>query len=253
MSILEKFRLDGKVAIITGASSGFGVGFAKAFAEAGADVALGARRADRLEETRKLVEAEGRRAIAVATDVVDPAACQALVDATVAEFGRVDILINNAGVGTAIPALKETPDQFRGVMDVNLNGCYWMAQSAARAMTEGGSIVNVASIIAIRSLGLPHAAYAASKGALVSLTRDLAQQWTGRRGIRVNAVLPGLFETEMTGDYFTEKMADQIPRILAGRGGRTEELSAAVLFLASDAASYVTGEALVVDGGRTVL
>jgi NAD(P)-dependent dehydrogenase (short-subunit alcohol dehydrogenase family) len=253
MSILEKFRLDGKVAIVTGASSGFGVGFAQALAQAGADVALGARRADRLEATRGLVEDEGRRAIAVSTDVSDPGACQALVDATVAEFGRVDILINNAGVGAAVPALHESPEDFQAVMAVNLNGCYWMAQAAARAMTDGGSIVNVSSITAIRSLGLPQAAYSASKGGLISLTRDLAQQWTPRRGIRVNAVLPGLFETDMTGDYFAEKIGDQLPRILAGRGGHTDELAAAVLFLASDAASYVTGEALVVDGGRTVL
>jgi len=252
MSILDKFRLDGKVAIVTGASSGFGVGFAQALAQAGADVALGARRVDRLEETRGLVEAEGRRAIAVGTDVVDPAACQGLVDATVQELGRIDVLINNAGIGAAVPALRESPEDFLAVMDVNINGCYWMAQSAARAMTDGGSIVNVSSIAAIQTLGLPQAAYSASKAAVVGLTRDLAQQWTGRRGIRVNAVLPGFFETEMTGDWFAEKFEKQIPRVLVGRGGHVEELATAVLFLASDAGSYVTGEALVVDGGRTI-
>jgi NAD(P)-dependent dehydrogenase (short-subunit alcohol dehydrogenase family) len=252
MSILERFRLDGKVAIVTGASSGFGVGFAQAFAEAGADLALGARRVDRLDDTRRLVEAEGRRAIAVGTDVADPAACQALVDAAVAEFGRVDVLVNNAGVGAAVPALRETPEEFTSVMDVNLNGCYWMAQAAARAMNDGGAIVNVSSIAAIQTLGLPQAAYSSSKAGLVGLTRDLAQQWTSRRGIRVNAVLPGFFETEMTGDWFEEKFANQLPRVLVGRGGRTEELAAAVLFLATDASSYVTGEALVVDGGRTI-
>jgi NAD(P)-dependent dehydrogenase (short-subunit alcohol dehydrogenase family) len=253
VSILDLFRLDGRVAIVTGASSGFGVAFAKALAEAGADVALGARRVDRLNETRTLVESTGRRAIAVGTDVSDPSACEALVTATIAEFGRVDILINNAGVGAAVPAIRESPEEFQAVMDVNLNGCYWMAQAAARAMTSGGAIVNVASIAAIRSLGLPQAAYSASKGGLVALTRDLAQQWSGRRGIRINAVLPGLFETEMTGDFFAEKIQDQLPRIPLGRGGRPEELAAAVLFLASDAASYLTGEAVVVDGGRTVL
>jgi NAD(P)-dependent dehydrogenase (short-subunit alcohol dehydrogenase family) len=254
MSILKKFQLDGRVAIVTGASSGFGVAFAQGLAEAGADIALGARRLDRLEETRALVEAAGRRAIAVQTDVSDPAACQALVDATVAEFGRLDILINNAGIGAGVPALRETPEQFQSVMDINLNGCYWMAQAAARAMTDGGSIVNVSSINAIRSLGTPAAAYTASKAALVGLTLDLAQQWTGRRGIRVNAVLPGIFETEMTAGRHHEQMLEAHgSRILVGRGGRTDELAAAVLFLASDAASYVTGEALVVDGGRTVL
>jgi NAD(P)-dependent dehydrogenase (short-subunit alcohol dehydrogenase family) len=252
MSIMDRFRLDGKVAIVTGASSGFGVGIAQALAQAGADIALGARRVDRLEDTRGLVEAEGRRAIAVGTDVSDPDACQALVDGAVEQLGRADILVNNAGIGAAVPALKETPEEFRAVMDVNINGCFWMAQSAARAMADGGAIVNVSSIAAIQTLGLPQAAYSASKAALVGLTRDLAQQWTGRRGIRVNAVLPGFFATEMTDDWFAEKFEKQIPRVLVGRGGHVEELATAVLFLASDAGSYVTGQTLVVDGGRTI-
>jgi NAD(P)-dependent dehydrogenase (short-subunit alcohol dehydrogenase family) len=253
MSVLNLFRLEGKVAIVTGASSGFGVAFARAFADAGADLSLGARRADRLDATRREVEALGRRAIAVPTDVTDPAACQALVDITARELGRVDILINNAGIGAAVPAVREPPEHFRSVIDVNLNGCYWMAQAAARAMTDGGAIVNVSSLAAIRSTGLPQAAYAASKAGLIGLTRDLAQQWTGRRGIRVNAVVPGMFETEMTSDWFAEKFHEQLPRIPAGRGGNPIELAATVLFLASDAASYITGQAVVVDGGRTLL
>jgi NAD(P)-dependent dehydrogenase (short-subunit alcohol dehydrogenase family) len=252
MSILDRFRLDGKVAVVTGASSGLGVAVADVLAQAGADVALGARRVDRLQDTRELVERAGRRAITVATDVSRPDDCRALVEATVAELGRVDVLVNNAGVGTAIPALRESPEEFQGVMEVNLNGCYWMAQAAAARMEHGGAIVNVASIIAFVSLGLPHAAYTASKAALVALTRDLAQQWTGRHGIRVNAVAPGLFETEMTGQYFQDRMATQIPLIPAGRGGRPDELAMAILFLSSDAASYVTGHTLVVDGGRTI-
>src|SRR6056297_2769656 len=126
MSVLDMFRLDGKVAIVTGASSGLGVAFARALAEAGADVALGARRADRLEATKAMVEGLGRRAIAVPTDVADPADCQRLVDAAVEQLGRVDVLVNNAGVGTAVPATRETPEQFNAVIDVNLGGCYWM-------------------------------------------------------------------------------------------------------------------------------
>src|SRR4051795_9566770 len=129
MSVLDLFRIDGKVAIVTGASSGLGVAFAQALAEAGADVVLGGRRIERLAQTRELVETTGRRALAVATDVADPESCRNLVEAAVLEFGHVDVLVNNAGVGTAVPATRETPEQFREVIDVNLNGAYWMAQS----------------------------------------------------------------------------------------------------------------------------
>ena len=161
MGVLDRFRLDGKVAMVTGASSGLGVAFARGLAEAGADVALGARRESRLEETRRLVEAEGRRAIAVATDVARPEDCQALVDAAMEAFGRVDVLVNNAGVGTAVPATRETPEQFRAVIDVNLNGCYWMAQACGRVMQPGSSVVNIGSILGSTTAGLPQAAYAA--------------------------------------------------------------------------------------------
>jgi NAD(P)-dependent dehydrogenase (short-subunit alcohol dehydrogenase family) len=251
--ILDRFRLDGKVAIVTGASAGLGVAIAKALAEAGADVALGARRAAALEETKQLVEAAGRRAIAVPTDIADPAACQALVAAAVEQFGRVDVLVNNAGIGTAVPALKETKESFDNVLGVNVVGSFLMAQAAAAVMKDGGSIVNISSILAFLSVGHPQASYMASKAALIGMTRDLAQQWTGRRGIRVNAIAPGFFETEMTADAFDEFMATQQSRIPAGRAGDPEEVAAAVVFLASDAASYVTGETLVVDGGRTIL
>jgi NAD(P)-dependent dehydrogenase (short-subunit alcohol dehydrogenase family) len=252
MSILDLFRLDGKVAIVTGASSGLGVDFAKAFAEAGADVALGARRADRLADTQALVEAAGRRSIAVATDVADPAACQALVDATVQQLGRVDILINNAGVGTAVPATHETPEQFRQVIDVNLNGSYWMAQAVARVMQPGSVIINISSILGITTAGLPQAAYAASKAGVNGLTRDLAQQWTGRKGIRVNALAPGFFASEMTEQYPEGYLESRMPRIPAGRTGEGRELAATAVWLASDAAGYVTGQTLAVDGGLTI-
>jgi NAD(P)-dependent dehydrogenase (short-subunit alcohol dehydrogenase family) len=248
-TILDLFRLDGKVAIVTGASSGLGAVFARTLAEAGADVVLGARRADRLADTQQTVEATGRRAIAVPTDVARPEDCQALVDATMAEFGRVDILVNNAGLGTAHPATRETPEQFRQVIDINLNGCYWMAQACGRVMQPGSSIVNISSVLGLTTAGLPQAAYAASKAGLIGLTRDLAQQWTGRRGIRVNALAPGFFESEMTDTYQPGYLDSQMIRVLVGRPGHPEELAAALIFLVSDAGGYVTGTTIPVEGG----
>jgi NAD(P)-dependent dehydrogenase (short-subunit alcohol dehydrogenase family) len=248
-TILEMFRLDGRVAVVTGASSGLGAVFARALAEAGADVVLGARRVDRLADTQRAVEETGRRALSVRTDVAVPEDCTALVDAAMAEFGRVDILVNNAGVGTAYPATRETPEQFRQVIDVNLNGCYWMAQACGRVMKPGSSIVNISSMLGLTTAGLPQAAYAASKAGLIGLTRDLAQQWTGRKGIRVNALAPGFFASEMTDAYPEEYLDSQMPRILVGRTGRPEELAAALIFLVSDAGGYVTGTTLPVEGG----
>jgi len=252
MSVLDMFRLDGKVAVVTGASSGLGVAFAQALAEAGADVVLGARRVDRLAETATLVEQAGRRAVTVATDVSKPEDCQGLVDAAMEAFGGVDVLVNNAGIGTAIPATKETPDQFRSVVDVNLNGCYWMAQACGRVMQPGSSIVNISSVLGLTTAGLPQAAYSASKAGLIGLTRDLAQQWTGRKGIRVNAVAPGFFVSEMTEQYPPGYLDAQHARIPVGRSGDPRELAAAVVFLASDAGGYVTGQTFAVDGGMTI-
>jgi NAD(P)-dependent dehydrogenase (short-subunit alcohol dehydrogenase family) len=250
--VTDLFRLDGKVAIVTGASSGLGVAFAQALAEAGADVALGARRVEKLADTAKLAEAAGRKALSVATDVADPASCQALVDAAMAEFGRVDILVNNAGIGTAVPATRETPEQFRGVIDVNLNGCYWMAQACGRVMQPGSSIINISSVLGLTTAGLPQAAYAASKAGLIGLTRDLAQQWTGRKGIRVNALAPGFFVSEMTDSYPPGYLEAQQARIPMARKGHPRELAATLVFLASDAAGYITGQTLAVDGGMTI-
>jgi NAD(P)-dependent dehydrogenase (short-subunit alcohol dehydrogenase family) len=250
--VLDRFRLDGKVAVVTGASSGLGVAFARALAEAGADVALGARRVDRLAETAELVQQTGRRALAHGTDVADPQSCTDLVALAMEEFGRVDVLVNNAGIGTAMPATRETPEQFRQVIDVNLNGCYWMAQACGRVMQPGSSIINISSVLGITTGGLPQAAYSSSKAALLGLTRDLAQQWTGRKGIRVNAVAPGFFASEMTEQYPEGYIESKLPRIPAGRAGDPAELAAAVVFLASDAASYITGQTLAVDGGMTI-
>lgn len=176
MTILDSFRIDDRVAIVTGASSGLGVGFAVALAEAGANVSLAARRKDRLTATCKLVEDTGRLAIAVPTDVTSPGDCRELVEITMHRFGRVDILVNNAGVGTAVPATRETPEQFRSVIDINLNGCYWMAQACTKVMWPGSSIINVASVLGLTTVALPQAAYASSKAGLIGLTRDLAQQ-----------------------------------------------------------------------------
>jgi NAD(P)-dependent dehydrogenase (short-subunit alcohol dehydrogenase family) len=250
-TVLDRFRLDDRVAIVTGASSGLGVAFARALAEAGADLVLAARRADRLEETRALVEQAGRRAITVAADVAVPGDASAVVQAAMSEFGHVDVLVNNAGKGTAVPATRETPEQFREVIDINLNGCYWMAQACGRVMQPGSAIINVASIAALSSGGLPQAAYSSSKAGLIGLTRDLAVQWTGRKGIRVTALAPGFFPSEMTDQFPDGYLDSQLTRIPAGRPGDPDELAAAVVFLASPAAGYITGTTLVVDGGIT--
>ncbi|MDV6261847.1 SDR family NAD(P)-dependent oxidoreductase [Rhodococcoides yunnanense] len=252
MSILDKFRLDGRVVIVTGASSGLGVAFAKAVAEAGADVVLAARRVDKLAQTAQLIDSVGGRSISVATDVVDPDQCTAMVDAAVAEFGKVDVLINNAGVGTAFPATRATPEQFRSVIDINLNGSYWAAQACGRVMEPGSSIVNISSVLGLTTAGLPQAAYSASKAAIVGLTRDLAQQWGARKGIRVNAIAPGFFQSEMTDSYQPGYLDSMAPRMILGRKGDPEELAATAIWLASDAGGYVTGQTIAVDGGVTI-
>lgn len=252
MSVLDKFRLTDRVVVVTGASSGLGVAFAQASAEAGADVVLAARRADKLEQTAELVRAEGRQALTVATDIADPAQAQHMIDAAMEKFGRVDVLINNAGIGTAYPATRETPEQFRQVIDVNLNGAYWAAQAAGKVMQPGSAIVNISSVLGLTTAGLPQAAYAASKAGLIGLTRDLAQQWGLRKGIRVNAIAPGFFATEMTEQYHEGYLESMKPRLVLGRLGDPQELAATVVWLASDAAAYVTGQTIAVDGGITI-
>jgi NAD(P)-dependent dehydrogenase (short-subunit alcohol dehydrogenase family) len=249
---LDTFGLKGRVVVVTGASSGLGAAVAVAVAQAGADVVIGARRTEMLEATAVAVEGVGRRALVVPTDITLVEDCQRLVRSATETFGRVDGLVNNAGVATAVPALQESPEQFRAVLDLNLMGAYWTAQAAAAAMTSGGSIVNVSSIIGLTSAELPQAAYATSKAGLLGLTRDLAAQWSGRRSIRVNALAPGFFESEMTDvcrPGYLESLAERTP---LGRIGRPEEIASVVVFLLSDAASFMTGSTVVVDGGLSI-
>ena len=252
MSVLDLFRLDGKVVIVTGASSGLGVSFARGFAEAGANLVLGARRVDRMAQTAALVEQAGGQVRTHQTDVADPDQCQQLVDAAMAEFGHVDVLINNAGVGTAVPTSRETADEFRAVIDVNLNGSYWMAQACGRVMQPGSAIINISSVLGLTTGGLPQAAYSASKAGIIGLTRDLAQQWSGRKGIRVNALAPGFFASEMTDELKPGYLDSLMPRIILGRLGDAAELTATAVWLASPAAGYVTGQTIVVDGGISI-
>jgi NAD(P)-dependent dehydrogenase (short-subunit alcohol dehydrogenase family) len=250
MGLLERFELSGKVAVVTGASSGLGVAFAKGLAEAGADVAIGARRLEKLEDTKKVVEATGRRCVAVRTDVTVVEDCQALVDAAMDAFGRVDILVNNAGDGGEYhPATEDPPEQFRRVVDLNLMGSYWMAQAAGRVMQPGSAVVNLSSVMALTTAKMPAAGYSAAKAGVLGLTRDLAAQW-GEKGIRVNAILPGTFITEQT-DHYSENYRKAIikARVPIGRLGDLEDAAATVVFLASDASAYITGVGIPVDGG----
>lgn len=249
MSILDRFALTDRVAIVTGASSGLGAHASVGLAEAGCDLVIVARRAEKLEATKEQVEATGRRCVTVVGDVTDPDTATRAVDAAIEAFGKVDILLNNAGIGTAAPATRETPEQFRQVQDINVNGSYWFAQACGRVMEPGSSIINVSSVLGFVSAGLPQAAYCTSKAAIIGLTRDLAAQWTGRKGIRVNAIAPGFFETEMTDQYPEGYLEQTMQRVPAGRTGAPEEFTAAVVFLASEAAGYVTGITMPVDGG----
>lgn len=250
MDLRATFGLDDRVVVLTGASSGLGRGFASALASVGAHLVLAARRAERLDALAEELRGAGATVLTVPTDVASPEDCRAVASAAEAEFGRIDVLVNNAGLGTVTPASRERPDDFRAVIDVNLGGAFWMAQACQPSMPEGSSIVNVASVLATIAPRFPQAAYAASKAGLVGLTRDLAQEWSRRKGIRVNALCPGYFDSEMTRDE------EALPGLVAehamlGRFGEQAELDAALVFLASRASSYLTGASLVVDGGMS--
>ncbi len=245
-SVSDRFRLDDKVVVVTGASSGLGVAFAAACAEAGADVVLAARRAHSLDETLGAITDSGRDGLAVVADVSDPNDCRKVIEQALDRFGRVDVLVNNAVVADHDPASRLALAEFERVVAVNLTACFSMAQAVVPAMAPGSSIVNVASSMAHTTLDFPTTAYSASKGGLIGLTRSLARQWSGRKGIRVNALLPGFFPSEMTDGIHDELIGH---RLVMGRLGDPDELAAAVVFLASDASSYMTGSQLVVDGG----
>jgi NAD(P)-dependent dehydrogenase (short-subunit alcohol dehydrogenase family) len=251
---LAPFRLDGKVAIVTGASAGLGARFARVLDAAGARVVLAARRVERMEA----LAVDLHDALVVGTDLAEDGAPEALVAATLAHYDRVDVLVNNAGKSEPLSALDDSNEKFAGTLRVNLQAPFELARECARAMiaADGGTVVNIASIWGLVGVGqIPEAGYAASKGGLVNLTRELAAQWA-RRGVRVNCLAPGWFRSEMTegimfGDERAERWLRQ--RTPMGRGGNENELDGALLFLASEASSFVTGQVLCVDGGWTAI
>jgi len=247
------FRLDGRVAILTGASSGIGERFARVLSAAGARVVMGARRVDRLEK----LAADLPGATAVACDVTVDADLARLVDTAAGLTGRVDLLVNNAGISDPVPAEEEPPATFRQIIDVNLTSVFLLTQMVARRMLEqgGGVVVNVASVLGVLGTGqIPQASYAASKGGVVNMTRELAAQWA-RRGVRVNAIAPAWFPSEMTEEMFADEASQRWIRRKTpmGRPGELAELDGALLFLAGDASTYVTGQVLCVDGGWTAV
>ncbi len=256
--VRQLFDLTGKVAIVTGASSGLGEGFARTLAGAGATVVAAARRLDRLEVLAKEVDGtapgEGR-VVPVGCDVTSEEDRSLLVEVAAGITGRVDVLINNAGMPGVPNAEDETVAGFAALLDLNLSAGFHLAAGVAAGVPADGSlsIVNVSSVIGLVSTApIGGASYAASKAGVIGLTRELAGQW-GRRGIRVNAIVPGWFDTEMTDGLFTnDKSAGWVRRnTMLGRGGEEGEVDGALLFLASAASSYMTGQALVVDGGWT--
>ena len=248
MGIFDKFRLDGKVALVTGSGKGIGAGIARTFAEAGADVVLAARTASDLEAVAADIEGFGRRALAVPTDMMVPQQRQALVEAALAEFGGVDILVNNAGGYPPRPALDTSVEQFDATLQFNVSTAYDMTVALAPALAErGGNIVNISSIAGHKPAPC-FSAYGTAKGALSLLTRELAQEFAPR--IRVNAIAVGATRT----DSLNSVLNDEVERTMValtpmGRLGEVEDIALGALFLASPAGSYTTGEILGIHGG----
>ena len=248
---MDPFDIRGRVALVTGASSGLGRHFASLLAQRGASVVACARREEALAELADEVAAAGGRLTAQPMDVTDAAGIDAALDAAVAGHGRLDILVNNAGVAMTKSALDVAEDDWDRLMDTNLKGAFLAAQGAARRMrgTGGGSIVNIASIAGIRVAGRL-STYGASKAALVHLTRSLALE-LAREGVRVNAIAPGYIETDINRDFFATPAGEAlVKRVPQRRLGRPSDLDGALLLLASDAGAYMTGSVVVVDGGH---
>jgi NAD(P)-dependent dehydrogenase (short-subunit alcohol dehydrogenase family) len=251
IDVAGPFSLDGACAVVTGASSGLGARFARVLHAAGATVVVAARRRDRLDE---LAADLGDRVVPVTCDVTSRDDCEALVAVAVG-IRPIDVLVNCAGVGEPMPAEHESVEHFRRVLDVNVTGQFQLTQIVANHMIEhgGGSIVNVASMLGlVASTPIKQASYCASKGAVINLTRELACQWA-RKGLRVNALAPGWFRSEMTAQMWDDDASLEFVQrhTPMARGGAEHELDGALLFLASDASSFVTGQVLVVDGGWT--
>ncbi|MFG1401188.1 SDR family NAD(P)-dependent oxidoreductase [Xanthobacter sediminis] len=245
--------LEGRAVLVTGASQGLGAYFAEQLAAAGAKVALGARKQDACAAVADRIAAAGGTALPLALDVTDAASVAAGVAATAGAFGRLDVLVNNAGVTATVPLMDMSEESWDRVVDTNLKGAFLCAQGAARQMERqgGGVIVNVASILGHRVAGQV-AAYAASKAGLVQLTRSMALEWA-RHGIRANALCPGYVETDINSDFFsTEAGQALVRRIPSRRLGRLEDLAGPLLFLCSEASAYMNGTSLVVDGGHLV-
>lgn len=252
MSVLDNFRLDNRVALVTGAARGLGQGIAVGLAEAGADVV--ALDVLPLDETREQVLAQGRRCYALNFDLREANAelARKMVGEYVAEAGRLDILVNNAGIIHRSPALEIGSEDWEDVVSVNLSSAFYLSQAAARHFVEegkGGKIINLASVLSFQG-GILVASYAATKAGIANLTRALSNEWAGQ-GINVNAIAPSYMTTEMTVALRedTERAEELLARIPAGRWGEPEDLKGAAVFLASDAADYVHGAILPVDGG----